>query len=134
MQKQRISSGTDWETLVGYSRVIRAGQTIEVSGTVAVDGNGRIVGQGDPYEQARYILSKIDRSLKKVGASLKDVIRTRMYVTDITRWEEVGRAHGECFGDIRPATSMVEVQALIDPACLVEIEVTAILEVTEKND
>ncbi len=133
MQRQRVSSGTAWEAQVGYSRVFRAGQTVEVSGTVAVDDTGRVVGKGDPCEQTKYVLSKIEQALGKVGAGLQDVIRTRMYVTDITSWEDIGRAHGEFFSKIRPATSMVEVQALIDPECLVEIEVSALVDEKEKT-
>lgn len=128
MQRQRVSSGTAWEEQVGYSRIIRAGQFVEVSGTVAVDEAGQVVGKDDPHLQTKYILSKIEQALGNVGASLQDVTRTRMYVTDITRWEDIGRAHGEFFSEIRPATSMIEVQALIDPECLVEIEVTALVQ------
>ena len=129
MQKRHnISTGTQWEELVGYSRAVRIGNVIEVAGTTAVDETGRTVGSGDPAAQARYCLGKIEKALAAAGASLKDVVRTRMFVTDISRWEEIGRVHGEFFRDIRPVTSMVEVKALISPDLLVEIEATAILE------
>lgn len=121
-----ISSGAIWEDLVGYSRAVRIGNTIEISGTTAVDGD-QIVGRGDLYGQTRYILQKIEKTLLDSGASLNDVIRTRMYVTDITKWEEAGKAHSEYFSDIKPATSMVEVSRLIDPDLLIEIEATAII-------
>ena len=122
-----ISSGTKWEDLVGYSRAVRLGQVIEVAGTTAVDEQGNVVGAGDAYQQAKYCLAKIEKALVAAGGSLTDVVRTRMFVTDITRWEEIGRAHGECFRDIKPAATMVEVKALISPELLVEIEVTAIV-------
>jgi enamine deaminase RidA (YjgF/YER057c/UK114 family) len=122
----RISSGSPWEVRVGYSRAVRVGAIVEVAGTTAVDDDGAVVGVGDPYTQAQYALAKIERALAAAGARMEDVVRTRMYVTDISRWEEVGRAHSERFGDIRPAATMVEVKALIRPDLLVEIEVTAI--------
>ena len=122
-----ISSGTKWEDIVGYSRAVRVGNIIEVAGTTAVDESGQVVGPNDPYQQARFVFSKIEKALVAAGATLKDVVRTRTFVTDITCWEEVGRAHGECFRDVRPAATMVEVRALINPELLVEIEVTAIL-------
>lgn len=122
-----ISSGAKWEDIVGYSRAVRTGNIIEVAGTTAVDGQGNVVGKGDPYLQARYALQKIELALQAAGASMKDVVRTRMFVTDISQWEAVGRAHGEFFGQIKPAATMVEVRALIDPELLVEIEATAVI-------
>ena len=123
-----ISSGAKWEDIVGYSRAVRIGNIIEVSGTTtAIDENGKTLGLGDPYEQTRLSLGKIEKALKEAGASLKDVVRTRMFVTDIARWEDYGRAHGEIFKDIKPVTTMVEVKGLIGAELLVEIEATAIL-------
>jgi len=126
-QRLNISSGAKWEDIVGYSRAVRVGNVIEVAGTTAVDENGETVGLNDPYEQTRYALAKIEKALVQAGASMKDVVRTRMFVTDMSRWEEVGRAHGLYFKDIKPAASMIEVKALISPELLVEIEVTAIV-------
>lgn len=117
-------SGAPWENIVGYCRAVQIGSTLEVSGTVAVDDKG-LVGKGSFYEQTRFILQKIEGVLKRAGFELTDVVRTRTFVTDISQWQEVGRAHGEVFGKIKPVTTMVEVSALIDPDYLVEIEVTA---------
>ena len=127
MERTNYSSGAKWEDIVGYSRAVKIGNIIEVTGTVAVDENSLLVGKDDAYAQTKFIIEKIEKVLQQAGASLKDVVRTRMFVTDISRWEDYGKAHGEFFKDIRPCTSMIEVSALIDPAYLIEIEATAII-------
>jgi enamine deaminase RidA (YjgF/YER057c/UK114 family) len=126
-QRTNYSSGAQWEGSVGYSRAVKVGPVIEVSGTVAVDEAGTLIGEGDAYLQTKFIIQKIEAVLLQVGATLQDVVRTRMFVTDISQWEAYGRAHGEAFGSIRPCTSMIEVQRLISPEYLIEIEVTAML-------
>ena len=125
MSRINFSSGAKWEDVVGYSRAVQVGNQLEISGTVATDENGT-VGKGDFYLQTKFIIQKLEMVLTRAGFSLKDVVRTRMFVTDISHWEEIGKAHGEFFKDIKPATSMIEISALIDPEYLVEIEVTAI--------
>jgi enamine deaminase RidA (YjgF/YER057c/UK114 family) len=127
MERTNYSSGAKWEDIVGYSRAVKMGNIIEVTGTVAVDENSKLVGGNDAYEQTKFVIQKIEKVLQNAGASLKDVVRTRMFVTDISRWEEYGRAHGEFFSAIKPCTTMVEVSKLISPEYLIEIEATAII-------
>jgi enamine deaminase RidA (YjgF/YER057c/UK114 family) len=127
MKRTNISSSSPWEEKVGYSRAVKVGRTIEVSGTVSTDNSGEVVGLNNAYLQTKFILLKLENTLKQLGAELSHVVRTRIYVTDISKWEEVGKAHAEMFLEIKPATTMVEVSKLIDPKFLVEIEATAIM-------
>lgn len=126
--RKNYSSGAKWEDIVGYSRAVRVGNIIEVAGTTATNEKSEIVGKNDPYAQTKLILEKIEKALIEAGANLKDVVRTRIYVTDISKWEEIGKAHGEFFREIKPATALVEVSGLVNPDMLVEIEATAILD------
>ena len=126
MKRTNYSSGAKWEDIVGYSRAVKIGNTIEVTGTVAVDENSKLVGGNNAYEQTKFIIEKIEKVLENAGGSLKDVVRKRMFVTDISRWEEYGKAHGEFFKDIKPCTSMIEIKGLIAPEYLIEIEATAV--------
>jgi enamine deaminase RidA (YjgF/YER057c/UK114 family) len=123
----RLASGAKWEPIVGYSRTVRFGSTVIIGGTTAVGEEGNVIGVNDPYEQTGYIFRKIEKYLKQAGAGLKDVVRNRIYVTDISRWEEIAKAHAEFFGDIRPCCTMVEVKGLIHPDMLVEIETEAVI-------
>ncbi|MCP9747377.1 RidA family protein [Lacihabitans sp. CS3-21] len=127
MKRVNLSSGSKWEDIVGYSRAVKIGDTIEVSGTVSTDHSGEIVGEGDEYLQTKFILMKLENTLGQLGAKLENVVRTRIFCTNISNWEKIGKAHGEMFANIKPVTSMVEVSKLIDDKYLVEIEATAIL-------
>lgn len=131
--RQNVSSGSPWEEKVGYSRAVRVGSIIEISGTVAINDENEVVGKNDPYLQTSFILQKVKKVLEDCGSKLEDVVRTRIFVTDISRWEEIGKAHGEVFRDVRPATSMIEIKALIDPAYMVEIETTAICDTKQAD-
>jgi len=126
MIRTNISSGTKWEDIVGYSRAVKVGNVIEVAGTTAIE-DGKVIGVNDAYSQTKFVIQKIEKVLIEAGATLKDVVRTRMFVTDIKRWEEIGKAHGEFFTNIKPASTMFEVKSLVDPDMLVEIEATAII-------
>lgn len=127
MERKHISSGTGWESTVGYSRAVQVDSQVHVSGTTATDDAGEIVGNDDPYEQTKQALQNIEAALEETDATLADVVRTRLFVTDIDAWDAIGQAHGEVFGDIRPATSMVEVNRLIDSELLVEVEAVAVI-------
>ena len=128
MERKNISTGSKWEPVIGYSRAVRVGSFVYVSGTTATDASGKIVGDGDPYLQTVQILKNIESALKSAGSGLTEVVRTRIYARDITQWEKIGKAHGEVFGEIRPATAIVEVNRLISPEILVEIEADAVIQ------
>ena len=127
MKRLNLSSSAKWDNIVGYSRAVKVGNTIEVSGTVSIDHSGEIVGEGDEYLQTRFILMKLENTLAQLGAKLQHVVRTRIYCTNIKNWDKIGKAHGEVFGEIKPVTSMIEVSRLIDDKYLVEIEATAVI-------
>jgi enamine deaminase RidA (YjgF/YER057c/UK114 family) len=127
MKRTNLSSGSKWEEIVGYSRAVKVGNTIELSGTVASDNSGEVVGDGDFYLQTKFILMKIENTLNQLGAKMSDIVRTRVYTTDITQWEKIGKAHGEVFGEIKPASTMIGISGFVDEKYLVEIEVTAII-------
>ena len=129
MKRQKISTGTKWEKFAGYSRAVKVGSQVFVAGTTAVDESGEIIGKGDIYEQTKYIFQKIEFALKECDSSLEDIVRTRMYVTDINIWEEAAKAHGETFAEIRPVSTLVEVSSLVDPDLLIEIEADAVTEI-----
>lgn len=131
---KKVSSGAKWEDIVGYSRAIRSGNTIEVSGTIAIDKEGKVVGEGNAYEQTKFIIGIAETAIKHLGGSLNDVTRTRIFTTDISGWEEIGKAHGEFFKTIKPATSMIEISKLIIPETVVEIEFTAIINRHKKDE
>jgi enamine deaminase RidA (YjgF/YER057c/UK114 family) len=133
MERTNYASGTPWEPVVGYSRAVRVGLFVYVSGTTATDAQGQVVGAGDPYQQTRQALANLEAALRRAGASPSDVVRTRLFVTNIADWEQIGRAHGELFRDIRPASTMVQVSQLIDPAMLVEIEADAVIGATREE-
>ncbi len=130
MQRVNFGSGAKWEEIIGYSRAVKIGNVIEVSGTVAADESHDVVGKDNPYEQTKFILQKIEKVLERAGATMKDVIRTRIFITDVSSWEEIGKAHGEVFHAIKPCTTMVVISALLSPEYIVEIEATALLQNT----